>query len=145
MEKHVEAVVEKSSSRTLKHAFYSNIFIVSREGEVREAKPVKQTRVKPHYKRGNARKVLVEPPGDEDKVLVEAKFIKNIKGRVKGELIVYDSTGTPVLKVVYRRLKVRRSWGDKNYAWAIEKLMDYLKLPVKRYNYDTGTTSAPRT
>lgn len=134
--------VERTSSETKKHSHYANLFIVYKDGKVEQAKPVRETRVRGLYKRGDAKEVLVEVPvvpGGEA-VAVQVFFTRNIRKKVSGEILVYDSRGRLVLKCVYRKLKVRRSKGDKKYGWAVQRVLDFLRVPVKRYNLNTGTS-----
>jgi len=132
-------IIEKSQSRTGKHASYSNFFIVSKRGEVKQASPIKKKQVKPTYVKGNAEEAYFSPPITDDTVLVHIKFVKGLRGKVKGKIIVYDSHALPALIVNYSKLKIRRSRGKKEYSWAVKLLLDYLKIPVKRYNFNTGT------
>ncbi len=132
-------VIEKSQSKTGKHASYSNFFIVSKRGEVKQASPIKKKQIKPTYVKGSAEEAYFSPPITEDAVLVHIKFIKGLRGKVKGKIIVYDSHGLPALIVNYSKLKIRRSKGKKEFSWAVKLLLDHLKIPVKRYNFDTGT------
>ncbi len=138
MSKLVDVRIEKSSSRSGRHAVYYNVFIVDKRCVIKQPKLVKQRRVKPIYRKGEALEAKAKLPENPDEVLVKVRFVKNLMGKVKGEIEVYNSEGELVLKTVYRKLKVRRSRGDPEYRWAIECLMDKLKLPVKRYNYETG-------
>lgn len=134
----VKGLVERSTSKTKKHARFAALFVVKKGGPVEVAKPVAERPVKGTYAIGVAKEVEVEAPSSPDAAVVQVAFTRNIKKQVLGELVVYDSAGRPVLKCVYRKLKVRRSWGDPSYAWAVQATMDFLKLPVKRYNFGTG-------
>ena len=138
MSKLVDVRVEKSKSKSGRHSVYYNAFIVSRDCTIRQPKLIKQQKVKPTYRRGEAIEAKAKPPDNIEEVLVKVRFVKNLWGRVRGEIEVYNNDGELVLKTVYRKLKIRRSKGDPEYGWAIECLMDKLKLPVKRYNFETG-------
>ncbi len=135
---HVNMLIERTRSRTGKHASYSNAFLVTSEGKVSEARARSRREARGTYARGSAVEALLEPPGPGE-VLVAVTMRRNLRGRVHGTLVVYDGEAGEVLRAVYRKLKVRRSRGDPGYEWAIRAVMDHLKLPVKRYNMSTGT------
>uniref|UniRef100_A0A7J3ZIM1 Uncharacterized protein n=1 Tax=Fervidicoccus fontis TaxID=683846 RepID=A0A7J3ZIM1_9CREN len=133
--------IERTSSETKKHSHYANLFIVHKDGRVEQASPVRERRVRGLYKKGDAKEVLVEVPAvpGTETVAVQVFFTRNLRKRVSGEILVYDGEGRLVLKCVYRKLKVRRSKGDRKYSWAVQKVLDFLRVPVKRYNLNTGT------
>ena len=124
--------IEKSRSRTGKHAVRSLALLVSPEGEVAEPKPRIVNKVKPLYRVGEAyESYYTVPPGW---FLVHVWLVKNLRGHVKGYIEVFDSDGRLVYRAVYRRLKLRRSTGDPSYAWIVRRVAEHLGLPVKNTN-----------
>ncbi len=128
----VEVRLEKSKSRRGKHAVRDLALIVYEDCRIVEPKIKHRIKVKPIYARGEAWLVKVHIP--EGAYLVHMHFIRNLRGHVKGVIRVMNSEGVEVLKVVYRKLKIRKSSGDSSYAWVVEKVVNHLKLPVKRFN-----------
>ncbi len=124
--------MEKSKSRRGKHVIVRKVFIVSRHGEVREVSGPRLGAAEKTYSRGEAYRVRVEPGNNE--VVVYAVLVRGLRNRVKGYFEVYDKDGVLLYRAVYRRLKLRYSKGDPNYAWAVKLVVEHLKLPVKRYN-----------
>jgi len=66
--------------------------------------------------------------------LVYVYLVKNLRGHVKGFIEVYSPDAQLLYRAVYRKLKLRYSYGDPRYAWIVEKVVDYLRLPVKNMN-----------
>ena len=124
--------MEKSKSRTGKHAVRDIALVVKSDGTVVEAKPKTQYPVKPVYSRGEAYLVHVEV--GENEYAVQVHLVRNLRGHVKGYIEVYNKDGTLLYRAVYRKLKLRYSKGDDQYAWVAETVANYLKLPVKRVN-----------
>ncbi len=131
----MELVEERSFSRSGKHAVRRLVLVVSKEG-VREPE-AKRIRVKPLYVKGEAY-LLKDVRVGEGEYLVQASFVRNLRGHVKGTMEVYTGDGALVYRAVYRKLKVRRSMGDPKYAWAVKKVVEHLKLPVKRMSLGYG-------
>ncbi len=129
---------EKSSSCTGKHAIYENAFIVTKN-QVKEVEPYRKEKINPMYKKGEAYELYIKLQGQPEVYIAHVWFVRNLRKQVRGWIKVYDNEGTMRLKAVYRKLKIRRSKGDKNLEWVIKKIMDHLKLPVKRYNFNTGS------
>ena len=124
--------VERSKSRSGKHAARALALLVSETGEVVEARPRSYRKVKPLYSRGGAYEASFEvPPGW---YLVYVWLVKNLRGHVKGYIEVYSRDAELLYRAVYRRLKLRRSRGDPRYAWIVRRVADYLRLPVKNTN-----------
>jgi hypothetical protein len=90
--------------------------------------------VKPLYSRGKAYTVYVDVP--EGWFLVQVHLVRNLRGHVSGYIEVYSSQGEPLLRAVYRRLKLRYSRGDPAYAWVVERVAAHLGLPVKHVNLE---------
>ncbi|UXD21429.1 hypothetical protein IPA_04170 [Ignicoccus pacificus DSM 13166] len=129
--------LERSKSRTGKHAFVSLAFIVDRKsGEVKES-------IKP---KGHHPSVYVKGEGelreveyDDNDVLVVVQMVKspqrNPKKSVKGKILVFDK-GQLVYRAVYRDLKLRGSFGEPHYIRYVRSVMSLLQVPIKRENPD---------
>ena len=128
----LEARVERSKSRSGKHAVRDLVLLVSSRGEVREPRPRLQQPTRPIYSRGEAYHVYIDVP--EGWYLVQVHLVRNLRGHVKGYIEVYSDTGEKLFRAVYRKLKLRYSEGDPQYAWVVQRVADYLKLPVKNIN-----------
>jgi len=88
--------------------------------------------VKPTYSVGSAEVHRVLVP--EDSFVIQASFTLNIKKRVSGEVLIFDSNGKLLCRAVYRKLKVRvTQGGDPLTTKLLKCLFDSLKLIVKRY------------
>lgn len=131
----MELVEERSFSRSGKHAVRRLVLVVSKEG-VHEPE-ARRVRTKPLYARGEAYLLRdVRIGGGE--YLVQASFVRNLRGQVRGVIEVYTGDGALVYRAVYRKLKIRRSMGDPRYAWVVQRVAEHLKLPVKRMNLGYG-------
>ena len=128
----MELVVEKSKSRRGIHAIVRKVFIVSRDGRVVEVTGPRVGPAEKTYSRGEAYRVRVKPGKDE--LVVYVVLVRGLRGRVKGYFEVYDGEGRLLYRAVYRKLKVRYSKGDPEYAWAVRLVAEKLRIPVKRYN-----------
>jgi len=122
--------VERSKSKTGKHAYIRLAFVMDHAGRVvREYQPPEGS---PEvYKRGRGGEVSVEYGGGEIVAVLELK--KNLKGMVSGAVEIYER-GKPVYRAVYRKLKLRGSKGDPAYHFFAKKLFEHLNIPVKREN-----------
>lgn len=122
----VKLVVEASKSRSGVHVERKLAFIV-RGGELFEVGGVGEP-VKPVYCRGEARLYRVRlNPGE---LAVQVRFVRGLRGRVKGFISVFDSSGE-VYRVVVRRRKVRVSRGDRGFHWVVERVIE--RLGLQRY------------
>ena len=131
--------MEKSKSRSGKHAVRDIALVVRSDGTVVEAKPRAQYPVKPVYSKGEA--YLVHVDIGENEYAVQVHLVRNLRGHVKGYIEVYNSDGTLLYRAVYRKLKLRYSKGDDRYSWIVEAVASYLKLPVKRVNLKSPSSS----
>ncbi|QKQ99330.1 hypothetical protein GWK48_02015 [Metallosphaera tengchongensis] len=122
----MELIVEQSKSKTGKHAIRSLLF--KWENGVKQAS-IKGTRIPPVYKEGDAVLVNLRERG----TFVYARFIKNVKGRVFGKILIIKD-GTISLEMNYRKLKLKKVSGDPSLYNVVKDVMDYLKIPVKRVN-----------
>ncbi|MDM7275403.1 MAG: hypothetical protein P3X22_004695 [Thermoprotei archaeon] len=121
----VRLTIEASKSRSGLHAERRLAFIVRGGVELEEVKG-EGVKVDPVYSRGDARSIEVNlSPGD---YAVQVRLARGLRGRVKGYIIVLDSSGNVVYKSVLRKRKVRPSTGDKSYHFIVEKVVEALKL-----------------
>ncbi len=135
MQSVIEAVEEKSRSRTGKHVARRLVYIYSRDkGLIPLSKePDRITRredAEPTYKEGEAEKYLVKLEHGE--FLIQARFVKNFLGKVVGEISVYNYKGELVYRAKYRDGELRRSIGNPVYAWIIRLFVEKLRIPVKK-------------
>ncbi|BES81406.1 hypothetical protein [Pyrodictium abyssi] len=124
--------IEMSKSRSGKHAVRSLALLVSENGEIVEPRPRITQKEKPLYSRGSAYTASIAVP--QGWYLVYVYLVKNLRGHVKGFIEVYSPDAQLLYRAVYRKLKLRYSYGDPRYAWIVQKVVDYLKLPVKNMN-----------
>ncbi|BEP17591.1 hypothetical protein PYJP_09430 [Pyrofollis japonicus] len=130
----LEARIEKSKSRRGKHAVRDIVLLVSAEGDVKEARPRIAHPVKPVYSKGEAYRVYLDVP--EGWYMVQVHLVRNLRGHVKGYIEVYSPAGELLLRANYEKLKLRYSKGNPQYSWIIQRVADYLKLPVKNINLE---------
>jgi len=128
----VNVRIEMSKSRSGKHAIRDLVLLVSEKGDIIEPKPRHLLEVKPTYSRGTAYIASIDVP--KGWYLVYIHLVKNLRGHVKGYIEVYSSEAEMLYRAVYRKLKLRFSKGNPYYAWIVRRVVEYLKLPVKRYN-----------
>ncbi len=128
-------VVEESRSRSKKHLIRRLVLILKKDGRVIDVEKHREViagekEAKPTYARGWAKNidVLLEH-GD---YVIQAVFIKNFLGKVKGVIEVYNYRGELVYRAVYRDGELRRSIGDPVYAWIIRLVAERLRIPVKK-------------
>jgi len=130
----VKLVIEASRSQSGVHVERKLAFIVSGGGliEVRGGgEPIKTT-----YSRGEAWLYNVNlKPGE---LAVQVRLVRGLRGRVRGYIAVYDSSGVEVYRVVIRKLKIRPSRGDRGYHWVVERVVEKLGLHkyLKRYKFE---------
>lgn len=124
--------IEKSRSKSGKHALRSLALLVSPEGLVEEAKPTRIIREEPIYVNGDAYRAYIRVP--KGWFLAYIHMVRNLRGKVKGFIEVYSDDGILLYRANYSKLKLRRSSGDPKYAWIVRRIADYLKLVVKNTN-----------
>jgi hypothetical protein len=92
--------------------------------------------IKTTYSRGEAWLYNVNlKPGE---LAVQVRLVRGLRGRVRGYIAVYDSSGVEVYRVVIRKLKIRPSRGDIGYHWVVERVVEKLGLHkyLKRYKFE---------
>ena len=136
----LKLVLESTRSRRGGHIARKAALVIRSDGSIAAVSPSGGQPVKGTYAKGFAREVEVELA--EGDTLVWVHLVRNNRGHVKGEFIVYDHRGTLLLRAVYRKMKLRRSWGDPSYSWAIERAIEAFKMDrfVKRINMSTGAS-----
>jgi hypothetical protein len=132
----LKLLVESTKSRRGKHLARSIALVVRSNGKIEVPKIVE--RAKGTYAKGEAGYVSVKlNRGD---VVVWLKLIKNFLNKVSGVIVVYNDEGEEVLRLVYRKLKIRRSKGDPRYWNVVERVLKLLKLEdkIRKVNLKTG-------
>ncbi|MCG3108868.1 hypothetical protein L3N51_01157 [Metallosphaera sp. J1] len=122
----VELVLEQSKSKSGKHAVRSLLF--KWDNEPKQLNP-KGTKIPPLYKDGEAVLINLKEKG----IFIYARFVRNLRGRVRGKLMVIKD-GAVSLEMNYRKLKLKRISGDANLYPYVKAVMDTLKIPIKRTN-----------
>ncbi len=132
----LEAVEEYSKSRSGKHILRRIILLyIKDKGLI----PISKARdriagvyeASKTYRRGSAKKYVVKM--DHGDYLIDARFVKNFLGKVKGEVRIYNYKGELVYKAKYIDGEVRRSTGSEIYEWLLKIFFEQLKIPVKRW------------
>ncbi|MEM0026118.1 MAG: hypothetical protein QXV93_02445 [Zestosphaera sp.] len=132
MRKSLELRVERSRSKSDQHKRTTLYVVLNKDCEKVSYEIVEKTTTAPTYSVGSAEihKVLVP----EDSFVIQASFTLNIKKRVIGEVLILDSSGRLLCRAVYRKLKVRVTYGGNSLTMKLLKcLFDSLKLIVKKY------------
>jgi len=125
-------LVELSRSKTGKHAIRRALFVIDENGDVKLVKK-DGVPVKPTYVKGSAS--LVEINGlKKGEFLVYVVIVRNLRNHLKGFVEVYDWEGRMVYRAVYRRLKMRRSWGNPYYSWIVRIVAEALRLRIKNFS-----------
>ncbi len=123
----VQLYVENSKSKSGKHAIRTLLYKVV-DGRLIEVKD-EGNKVRPIYKVGDAKIVDIHDSG----TYIYVRLVKNIYNRIIGEVLVIDD-GFVMLKLKYRKLKIKRIEGDIKYFDNVKKLFETLKIPIKRSN-----------
>jgi hypothetical protein len=137
----VSVYVENSKSRTGKHR-RRRLYFVVREGcrlnELRPSRTVKSTAT---YADGYAE--IHDVVLDQGEFLVHADFRVNLRGHIRGDIVIYDSEGMRICRAVYRKLKVRVvETVDSGVVELIKCVFRKLKLPVKKYGIIQGAVKS---
>lgn len=132
MRKLLELRVERSRSKSDQHKRTTLYVVLNKDCEKVNYEVVEKISVKPTYSVGSAEIHRVLVP--EDSFVIQAFFTLNIKKRVSGEVLILDSSGGLLCRAVYRKLKVRVTYGGNLLTMKLLKcLFDSLKLIVKKY------------
>ena len=91
---------------------------------------LEKTETKPTYAHGRAIKYKVKlEHGD---YAIQISLVKNLWGKVKGWISVYNYKGELVYRAKYVDGELRRSIGNPIYAWIIRLVAEELHIPVKK-------------
>ena len=125
----MELILENCKSKTGKHAIATRLYKYDngRFIEVNDYKVLEK--LKPTYVVGEALKVEVPSKG----IYVLLRFIRNIKGEYSGRVFVYED-GVLATEIKYRKLKLFTIYGYKRHVEIVRKLMEELRITVKRVN-----------
>ena len=128
----IKVFTEKSKSRTGLHQRRRLYFVINRECEEMNFKVVRRSGTKPLYVKGKAEEHQIVISNDS--YVIQLDFRMNPRGRVVGDIMVYDSNGRCLGRAVYRKLKVRLVEGESTELInLIRCVFRKLKLPVKKY------------
>ncbi len=130
-----EYLIENSRSRSGRHHAVSTLIIYNREKGIiplnkADGYIVEETKAKPTYARGEAKKIKLRLNRGE--YVVYGWFVKNFLGRVKGYIEVYSYRGELVYRAKYVDGELRRSRGNPVNAWLVRVFAEHLKIPVKK-------------
>ncbi len=132
----IEVVEERSKSRTGRHVLRKIIYLYIRDkGLIPLTKAVERIKntgnAEKTYSKGYARRYIVEL--DHGDYLIEARFVKNFLGKVKGEIKIYNYKGELVYKAKYIDGEIRKSTGSHIYEWLLHLFLETLRIPVKKW------------
>ncbi|MEM3863184.1 MAG: hypothetical protein QW699_01670 [Metallosphaera sp.] len=122
----VELVLEQSKSKSGKHAVRSLLY--KWDNGLKQV-DLKGTNIPTLYKEGEGKLVNLREKG----IFVYARFLKNLKGKVRGKILVIKD-GTISLELNYRKLKLKRVSGDPQLYDYVKQLIATLNIPVKKVN-----------
>ncbi|MEM4024822.1 MAG: hypothetical protein QXL70_02095 [Metallosphaera sp.] len=122
----VELVLEQSKSKSGKHAVRSLLY--KWDNGLKQVN-LKGTNISTLYKEGEGKLVNLREKG----IFVYARFLKNLKGKVRGKILVIKD-GTISLELNYRKLKLKRVSGDPQLYDYVKQLVATLNIPVKKVN-----------
>ncbi|MEM4746675.1 MAG: hypothetical protein QXF40_04910 [Metallosphaera sp.] len=122
----VELVLEQSKSKSGKHAVRSLLY--KWDNGLKQVN-LKGTNISTLYKEGEGKLVNLREKG----IFVYARFLKNLKGKVRGKILVIKD-GTISLELNYRKLKLKRVSGDPQLYDYVKQLIATLNIPVKKVN-----------
>ncbi len=128
----VKVISENSKSKSGKHHRIISYVVV--DSGCRPIKYVIKSRNedKPTYVVG--KKFIDEIEVPDEALIVQLDFRRGIRGRVNGDILIYDAEGKLIGRAVYRKMKVRL------IEYVSSKLLDIIKcvlrrsrVPVKKY------------
>ncbi len=91
---------------------------------------LEKTEIKSTYAYGKAYKYKIRlEHGD---YAIQISFVKNLWGKVKGWINVYNYKGELVYRAKYVDGELRRSIGSPIYAWIVRLVVEELHIPVKK-------------
>jgi len=122
----VQLVIDNSKSKSGKHAIRTLLYKI--DNNIYEEKKF-SSKIRPTYTLGDAYLVDISSKG----IYVYITLIKNIYNKVKGKIIVIND-GNIVLVLNYRKLKIKKINGDSRFYEYVKRILDQVKIPVKRTN-----------
>ncbi len=128
----VKVINENSKSRSGKHHRIISYVVV--DTECRPLKYVVKSRSeeRPTYVVGRRYVEEIEVP--DDALVIQLDFRRGIRGRVNGDVVIYDSKGELIGRAVYRKMKVRLvDYVSTKLLDIIKCVLRRAKVPVKRY------------
>ena len=128
----IKVYTEKSKSRRGLHQRRRLYFVIDSECRELNFKIMRRVSIKPLYAKGEAEEHQISIP--EGSYVIQLDFRMNPKGKVVGDVLVYDRKGQCLGRAVYRKLKVRLVEGQSTEVInLIRCVFRKLKLPVKKY------------
>ncbi len=131
----IDLVDEESISKTKRHVARKIALILLKDNGIKPVQKLKEriTRIediKPIYSGGYAKRYYIMlSHGD---YAIQVSFVKNLWGKVKGFITVYNSRGEMIYRAKYDNGFVRKSVGNPVFAWIVRVVIDALKIPVKK-------------
>jgi len=128
-------VDEESRSRSGRHVCRKLALVLLRDNGLKPVsrlgdRVVDREAVRPTYSRGRAIRYRVKlSHGD---YAIQLSLVRNLWGRVKGWITVYNYRGELVYRARYCDGELRRSLGNPLYAWIVRLVVEELRIPVKR-------------
>lgn len=122
----VQLVIDNSKSKSGKHVIRTLLYKI--DNNIHEEKKF-SSKVRPTYTVGEAYLTDIPSKG----IYVYITLIKNIYNKVKGKIIVINE-GNIVLVLNYRKLKIKKINGDSQFYEHVKRVLDQVKIPVKRAN-----------
>ena len=126
---------EESRSRSNRHMCRKVSLILLKDNGLKliskmPERILEKTEIKPTYARGKAYKYRVKlEHGD---YAIQISLVKNLWGKVKGWINVYNYKGELVYRAKYVDGELRRSIGNPIYAWIVRFVAEELCIPVKK-------------
>jgi hypothetical protein len=124
-----DLVIEKSKSRSGKHALTSIVYIYSRRSGLTPytASLISEEPAKPTYAKGEAKRIKIKV--EHGDFVIYARFVKNLKKAVKGLIMILNHKGELLYRAKYNNGFVVKSFGNPTYAWLVRLFLDSLKIP----------------
>lgn len=124
-----DLVIEKSKSRSGKHALTSIVYIYSKRFGLTlyTASLISEEPTKPTYARGEAKRVKIKV--EHGDFVIYARFVKNPKKAIKGLIMILNHKDELLYQAKYNNGFVVKSFGNPTYAWLVRLFLDSLKIP----------------
>ncbi|MEZ0394558.1 MAG: hypothetical protein ABWK00_05920 [Desulfurococcaceae archaeon] len=139
-------VIERSRSRTGKHALVSQLLLFSRGtglSRLPESRILSREAARPTYSRGTSERVRVVARPDD--ALLYVWLVRNFRGKVKGYITVFSGRGEPIYRARYDDGRLARSFGEPAHAWLVRLAAQALGLAVRETRLgDEGGARGPR-